>query len=391
MNKTDKNNENRRSYFVTTKGRKILVEKMHLCSWLFQDARECLEVGLQLKFEREWMLPDGNVDLTLWMPWVKEEGSDKTEVRDLYDALIDRENCQFIFNEEAQGVESFEGQKEEDGKVVRFFNGDTLCVLKANPKAGDKRVDLSIKIPDDGGKTNIGNHLYVRILMEVPVSHFSLRQKGISKTIYSYDIKVNEPRNQPDSSEFLIKQVCPVEMLFCLHIVPSNYSLSFLDHNAFKNVRILEKTSYEKYVKKAGSVLPANVKKGSLMVVFNKRGVSSVKVKDGDPLPIDGMPIVPGSSFSVFEVDSVGYYQVVLAIILNFVCSMFFYLVAQRHEDKVVTWPLSRIGAAFLAVTAILSLATWFMVRKQVKWWSFWIGCVSVVAILVMLAKWVGA
>lgn len=391
MNKTDKNNENRRSYFVTTKGRKILVEKMHLCSWLFQDARECLEVGLQLKYEREFMPPNGNVDLTLWMPWVKKEGSDKTEVHDLYDALIDRENCQFIFNEEAQGVESFEGQKDEDGKVVRFFNGDTLCMVKANPKSGDKRVDLSIKIPDDGGKTKIGNHLYVRILMEVPASHFSLRQKGISKTIYSYDVKVNEPRNQPDSNEFFIKQVCPVEMLFCLHIVPSNFSLSFLDHNAFKNVRILEKTSYEKYVKKAGSVLPANVKKGSLMVVFNKRGVSLVKEKDGDPLPIDRISIVPGSSFSVFEVDSVGYYQVVLAIILNFVCSMFFYLVAQRHGDKVVTWPLSKIGVAFLAVTAILALATWFMVRKQVKWWTFVIGCVSVVGILVLLANWVGA
>ena len=43
------NNENRRSYFVTTAGRKLIIEKMHLCSWLFHDEKECLEVGLQIR------------------------------------------------------------------------------------------------------------------------------------------------------------------------------------------------------------------------------------------------------------------------------------------------------------------------------------------------------
>ena len=129
MNRTDKNNENRRSYFVTTKGRKLIIEKMHLCSWLFYDTKECLEVGLQIKFERVLMPPNSNVDLTLWMPWVKKDGANKTEVNDLYDALADRENCQFIFNEEAQGVENFEGLKDGYGKLVRFFNDETLCVL----------------------------------------------------------------------------------------------------------------------------------------------------------------------------------------------------------------------------------------------------------------------
>ena len=389
MNRTDKNNENRRSYFVTTKGRKLIIEKMHLCSWLFYDTKECLEVGLQIKFERVLMPPNSNVDLTLWMPWVKKDGANKTEVNDLYDALADRENCQFIFNEEAQGVENFEGLKDGDGKLVRFFNDETLCVLKANAHVEDMRVNLSLKIPDDHGKTKIGDHLYARILMEVPSSCFSLRQKGISKTIYSYDVKVNEPRNLPDSGDFHPNQICPIAKLFCIHIVPSDFCLSFLDHNAFKNVRILEKTSYEKYVQKAGSVLPANVKKGSLLVVFNKRKVNKVIDEKGNYLPIENVQIEPGSSFSVFEVDSIGYSQVVLAIVLNFACSLFFYLISLRPDNKVFTWPLSRVSYAFLGIVIVLSLASWALVRQQIKWWIFLLYLFVVVGGLGILAKWV--
>jgi len=389
MSKCVKDVENRRSYFVTTSGKKVIVEKLHLCSWLFHDAKEFLEVGLQIKFDQDLMIPKSTVDLTLWMPWVKKEGVEKTKVFDLYDALIDRRNCQFIFNEEARGVDNFEGQKEEDGKLVRFFNNETLCVLKANASVDDMRVNMSLKIPDDHGGTKIGDHLYARILLDVPSSNFSLRQKCISKTIYSYDVKVNEPRNHPESPLFHVEEICPVEKLFSLHIVPSNFSLSFLDHNAFRNVRILEKASYEKYVQKVGSVLPANVKKGSLIVIFNKRSVSDVKNASGSFLSMDKIQIVPGSSFSVFEVDSVGYYQVVLAIVLNYVSSLFFYLISLSKDNAVWVWPISRVAWAVVGMTLGLSCASWLLVRKQVKWWVFLLNWIAIVGALSVLAKWV--
>ena len=173
-------------------------------------------------------------------------------------------------------------------------------------KVNEGRIDLTIEVPDDkvvegehSRDVKVGQHLYVRMLIEIPESHFSFRQKGIAKTIYSYDVKVNEPRNHPNDAKFDLRQMCPVEYVFCLHIIPSKFSLIFLEEKAFKNVRILEKVRYENYVKPMKS-LPPNVKKNEFLVVFNKRKVTAFKNDDGEAIQDDKIKSLPASFFFFF-------------------------------------------------------------------------------------------
>lgn len=377
------------TYFVTSPQR-VLVEKLHFCSWLFLESREYLEVGLQIKYDGPSKKERPPVELSLWIPWV----CSTTKVEDMYPALKDSKNCRFIFNEAVDGTGYFDDGNASTGVQFSFNNMEYLCVLPIAEgiKVDKGRIDLTIKVPDDkvvegdhSRDVKVGQHLYVRMLIEIPGSHFAFRQKGIAKTIYSYDVKVNEPRNHPNDSKFDLRQMCPVEYVFCLHIIPSKFSLSFLEEKAFKNVRILEKVRYENYVKPM-KLLPHNVKKDEFLVVFNKRKVVAFKNDDGKAIEDDNIKSLPASFFSVFEAESIGHEQVVLALLLNLGCSLFFYCVTVGSRDNS---PTSKVWVAFGVVSAVLIICSWWLLRKQIGLLKFLLPCAVVLGVLWMLAKWV--
>ena len=377
------------TYFVTSSQR-VLVEKLHFCSWLFLESREYLEVGLQIKYDEPLKKKRPPVGLSLWIPWV----CSTTKVEDMYPALKDSKNCRFIFNEAVDGTGYFDDGNAITGVQFSFNNMEDLCVLPIAKgiKVNEGRIDLTIEVPDDkvvegehSRDVKVGQHLYVRMLIEIPESHFSFRQKGIAKTIYSYDVKVNEPRNHPNDAKFDLRQMCPVEYVFCLHIIPSKFSLIFLEEKAFKNVRILEKVRYENYVKPMKS-LPPNVKKNEFLVVFNKRKVTAFKNDDGEAIQDDKIKSLPASFFSVFEAESVGHEQVVLALLLNLGCSLFFYFITAGSCNNS---PTPKVWVTLGVVSAVLIIGSWLLLRKQIGFLKFACSCAAIVGVLGALAWWV--
>lgn len=376
------------TYFLTSTQR-ILVEKLHFCSWFFLDSKEYLEVGLQIRYDELKEKGRMPVELTVWIPWV----SPSTKVEDMYPALKDSKNCRFIFNEAVDGTGYFDDGNAATGVSFSFNNMEDLCILPiGNGIRVDKgRIDLNISVPDNKvGETDssrnvkVGRHLYVRLLLEIPESHFSFKQKGISKTIYSYDVKVNEPRNHPSDDKFNLKQMCPIEYVFCLHIIPSKFNLSFLEEKAFKNVRILEKARYENYVKPMKS-LPSKIGNNEFLVVFNKLKSTSFKDYDGKDIQDAEIRSRPVSFFSVFEIESVGHEQVVLALMLNLGCNLFFYLVTVGSNSPVFTRKaLTVLGG----VSVGLAFVSWWLVRKQIGFFRFMGGCAVVLGIFSLLVWW---
>ena len=134
-------------------------------------------------------------------------------------------------------------------------------------------------------------------------------------------------------------------------------------------MRILEKGAYEKYANPMKG-LPRIVDK-DLMVVFNKdEGKSSY------------------SFFSVFEKESIGNAQVIMAISLNILVSLFFFLlpiVARARSLKEIPWkvyvyvPLGMIA---------LAIWIWSILRDQVKWMKY--GVCSLATIIVFILMLIG-
>ena len=346
------------SYYITSKNRQK-IRRLHLCSWLFNDGGEFLECGMEVALSGN----EDAVELKVWIPWVTQSDL----IQDFYPSLKETANAKFIFNDNVESAH-FPKDGESVGVVFNFVGRMKLAIVPCSQIAvGDGCVLVKVNLPKD--RSALGESFYVRFLIRATSGLFSFHQQGIAKSIYSYDLKVNEPRNCPDKLKPSVDQFCNVETVFCLHIIPSVCSLAFLSPNTFKNVRILEKGAYEKYANPMKG-LPRIVDK-DLMVVFNKdEGKSSY------------------SFFSVFEKESIGNAQVIMAISLNILVSLFFFLlpiVARARSLKEIPWkvyvyvPLGMIA---------LAIWIWSILRDQVKWMKY--GVCSLATIIVFILMLIG-
>jgi len=356
------------TYFLTSTIGNVTIDKLHLCTWMFHGEKEYLECGMQIQCD-ERIRESRKIDLRLWIPWLKPG----TKVQDLYPTLKDGENARFIFNEGFNSTSPFDDAHSGTGVVIKFANGEELCLLPVTTSCSDGHLNLSITIPADRGDAKLQDSIYIRVMIAAPSGMLSFKQPGIAKRIYSYDIKMNEPRNRPDNTDFDFKNVCPVLKAYCLHIIPSSFSMSFLSNDTFKNVRLLEKHSYEKYVSKitGDENLPKQLGNDEFIVVFNKR------TPKGNEKNIN-----PSSFFSVFEEESVGNAQVILAIVLNYICSFFFYWLS--FSGPCATKQFCATGSMGLA----LMIYCWWLIRKQMSVISFVVRVVPI-TLIIMLIAWI--
>ena len=320
----DKNNckqtVDRYSYFITSNisGRPHLIERLHLCSWLFPDGEEYLECGMQIRvMQEELEEAKSGLEILLWLPWIQETSDTEDSFEDLYPALKESENARFIFNEGVREAKFFDNGERKKGVLLSFTDGTILAMLPVEHQFEDGRIKLRVALPECEVTTECEYplHLYFRFLLKVPETFYSFRQKAISKTICSYDIKINEPRNRPVNNDFDHVSMCLIGGAYIIHIVPGNYNLTFLGKD-FKSVRILEKQQYANYVKDM-KLLPKRIAKDKPIVVFNKKMVSAMTDGDAGILPLDKIKLSPCSFFSVFEVETIGYAQVVLLYYLR--------------------------------------------------------------------------
>ena len=325
-------------FIYTDKNDKLELERFHNCTWEFKDDSALVEFGFEVRSDS--LQNKEAIKFNIYIPWLPES----CEICDMYNNLISSTNSRFIFNESVESVEFLHVGNENLG-VTHNFTDRSLSILPISIKNnGRQKLELEINISHyrDHYRGKDGPNIYFRFKVK-PKSSISTRKKGISKSTIIYDFKVNERRNIPQNllSDISNSTLCGIKNCFSFNILPNSYDLSFMDSTSLKNVRTLEYESFVKY-------LPDNrVKKDDLIVVFNKRS-----------------NLHSYSFFSIYTKERIGVPQLVVAILLNIVCGVLFYIAPSRqnfdlkfNEYSIITFfPLEinvAIGFAFIATLYI--------------------------------------
>lgn len=291
------------TYFILS-NKKISIERLHICTWDFIGSNAAFEIGME--FMPTPYVKD--IEIKLVLPFLKE--TDK--ITCLMDSLIrDDDNSKFIFNDTIKSNRSIGGDK-RNGAVLEFNSRNSLSVLPIKNSSVAKGVCSFII---NNLNQTIKN--YVRLYIQTDVQNLAIVKKGIAKTTYIYDIKVNERRNLPDQINDLLNSgylLCnTIKSCFCFHVVPSQYNISYLNSNKLKNIRILESEAFNRYLPNS-----EEMKENECIIVFNKNDKSN----DGS-----------FTFFSEFEKEIIGNKQILLAIAANVLCSLLFGMFTLREKE----------------------------------------------------------
>lgn len=301
------------TYFILS-NKKINIERLHICTWDFIGSNAAFEIGLEF-------MPDPyveDVEIKLSLPFLKK--TDK--VTCLMDSLIrDDDNSKFIFNDTIKANKPIGGDK-RNGAILEFNTRNSLSVLPIKKLSVEDGIcSFAVNNLDQTIKN------YIRLYIQTDVQNLSIIKKGIAKTTYIYDIKVNEKRNLPNHINELLNSgflLCnSINSCFCFHVIPSHYNISYLNSNKLKNIRILESDAFNRYLPNT-----EKVKENECLIVFNKSEKSKEGTTDGT---IDGIY----TFFSEFEKEIIGNKQILLAIAANVICSLLFGMFTLREKEWV--------------------------------------------------------
>lgn len=296
------------TYFILS-NKAIVIERLHVCTWDFISSKAAFEIGMEFMpnpFVR-------NVEIIFSLPFLKETDNAICLMKSL---ICDDDNSKFIFNDTIKANKPINGDK-RNGAILEFNSRNSLAVLpikKLNVKDGVCSFTV------DNLKQATKN--YVRLYIQTTVQNLAVVKKGITKTSYIYDIKVNEKRNLPDHINELLNNgyvLCnKINSCFCFHVIPSQYNISYLNNNKLKNIRILESDAFNKYLPNT-----EKMKNNESLIIFNK----SEKATDGTY-----------TFFSEFEKETIGDKQIVLAIGANVLCSLLFGIFSLRDWERGGKW-----------------------------------------------------
>lgn len=290
------------SFFIySEKGNSIEIERLHICSWEFNNNSSLVEFGFEISKES---ITNDNLTIFLFIPWAEKS----CETKDLYEKLSIAENSRFIFNDSISATKYLKTNTNNSGVIHTFSGRNELCVLPAEIKIDEDKivtVALNLRAYKEYNQETKPN-IYFRFWIKPSVPFISMRKKGVSKSTIIYDIKVNERRNIPDNKTkyFNDYEFCKIKYCFSFNILPNKYDIVFFDNASLKNVRTLEYESFNKYLG------DKRVKKDELIVVFNKKEVKEFETKE----------IAESFSFfSIFSKERIGPGQFALAILINII------------------------------------------------------------------------
>ncbi len=313
------------SYYILTK-EKVIIERLHICTWEFPRASSYIEFGLEFPYDS---FTDDYIEFYLAAPFIKKGDFFKC----LQENLSNRENGRFIFNDVVRGIENV-GDDPRDGSILNFETRGNITVLPCEAKAYKEYVLLKIKKP-----SKYKGSAYFRVLVKIEKNSIAINKKGIAKTTYIYDFKINETRNLPQSIYDLKKDkvlnICEVKNFFCLHIVPDSFMFSFIDSSKLKNIRKLESWSFQKYLPDI-----KDINRDCYNIIFLKDNNNSGK-----------------RSYSMFTMcteEIIGFKQIALAIGANILCNLLFAFSSLRFaKDPQIEW-YRQIPWEYWAALAIL-------------------------------------
>lgn len=300
----------------------IDVSRLHICTWdLYGEG--AIEIGLEFRPKKGVELKN-KVEFILSIPFVHVED----EVSCLAKTLVGENNAnsKFIFNDTVKTTHIIKDEP-ANGSVLEFRHRDSLAILPVyDIQKEDGQLVFSVNNIDVLGSDicDAKTSAYVRILIKTKIDNFVVKHRGITKTSYLYDMKINEMRNVPDKINRYLnkgKSICEkISACFCMHVIPSNYHISYVDSSKLKNIRILESAAFNRYLPLIHS------SENEYIILFLK----------------DKMPETESrgtySFFSSFEKERIGDEQIIISIGVNLMCSLLIGIAAINNSVKVNTW-----------------------------------------------------
>lgn len=291
----------------------IEIERLHICTWdMHGDG--AIEIGIEFGSQVWQKLNRTNtVSFILSLPFLNKED----EVSCMADTLVgvNNANNKFIFNDTVHTTHSIKGEP-ANGSVVLFNSRNPLAILPIHEERHENGMfTFDVNNLDVLGDSNLPNTItaYVRVLIRTKLEKFVVIHSGIAKTSYQYDLKINEMRNIPEHINNLInegKYICKtIKSCFCMHVIPSDYGVTYADANKLKNTRILESSAFNRYISEL------NAKDNEYVILFQKdqkKAVLDNNSANGDSY----------SFFTEFEKERIGNKQIIISIGVNLLCSL---------------------------------------------------------------------
>ena len=334
----------------------IEIGRLQICTWDFHGDDGAIEIGIEFG-SKEWYQKYPNltkVHFILSLPFL----SNDDEVKCLEKTLVGENgaNCKFIFNDTVRGTSTIKDQP-ANGGVVEFQQRNPLAIMPiSNIKLEEGQCTFSVNNLDILNDNRFSGEMsvYVRLLIKTKLEKFVAIQKGIAKNIYLYDIKINEMRNLPDTINNYInegKNVCrEIKACFCMHVVPSEYNVSYTDSENLKNVRILESDAFNRYLPQL------RARENEYIILFQKDKI----VKDQAPKPY--------SFFTEFEKERIGNKQIIFAVLANLVCSLVICFFPMKIAEGSGAWYSDISWGAVVALSLVLCMAIYFYFPKLERW-----------------------
>lgn len=315
-------------YYILSQ-KQINIKRLHICTWESPHEASYIEFGLEFSYDSFW---NNSIIFYLYAPLVKKTST----VTCLLKNISDMDNGRFIFNDVVRGVDTV-GEDSRDGSILKFEKRDNLTVLPCKIGVNDRQLTLEVKKP----KRYEGN-LYFRVLVKLDKSTIAIKKTGIAQTTYTYDLKINETRNLPQDVYDLKKdkhlKLCKVKKLFCLHAVPDNFTVSFVNTTKLKNIRKLESTAFQRYLPEIKDI--------------NKDCYNIIFLKDDDS---DGKESY--SLFSICTEETIGSEQIALAVGANILCSLLFAIYSFRINLRDnIAWYIQTPWEGIFAILVLICL-----------------------------------
>ncbi|MDL2326802.1 hypothetical protein LJC67_06970, partial [Bacteroidales bacterium OttesenSCG-928-A14] len=275
--------------------------RFHICTWDIENESSFVEIGIEFKFQNQIK----EIDFNFVAPFINKGYS----INCLCSNLIkDSNNSKFIFNDNIKTSSAIKGDK-RNGAILDFETRGVLNILPIQQIVIEEEQIVSFKIQNP--KTENDSPCYVRFLIKSKRKTLSTENRGIAKTSFIYDVKLNEKRNLPNKVYELTKDkyhLCNVDTCFCFHVVPNSFAITFTDSNRLKNIRELEVLAFKEYLPGLKSM-----KENEYVIVFNKDEKREAY-----------------SFFTVFTRETIGTKQILFAVSANILCSLLFAISSWR-------------------------------------------------------------
>ena len=331
----------------------IEIERLHVCTWDMH-GEGAIEIGIEFG-SQTWQKFNNvsAVNFTLSLPFLSKED----EVSCLADTLVSVNNAnnKFIFNDTVHTTHTIKGEP-ANGSVIMFSSRNPLAILPIRDVHHENGVlTFNVNNLDVLGEDNLPQTItaYVRILIQTKLEKFVVIHSGIAKTSYQYDLKINEMRNIPEHINNLVNRgqyICrTIKSCFCMHVIPSDYAVTYAEANKLKNTRILESAAFNRYIPEL------NAKDNEYIILFQK----DQQKRDMGNNSANGDSY---SFFTEFEKERIGNIQIIVSIVVNLLCSLVIAVATTNEATRDTIW---YANWAFWSIVGLIIILVLYLTYPQ--------------------------